>query len=365
MTEVASRADFSSIRYAQCWEDADILLSALNIQPEHLSFIASAGDNSFGPFNRRSGKSNRRGSQCESAHCLELRMAAYRRLAYGELLLLMGSRRATAQERRRLYRICRQDLTEKARLFWDMNPEAIAKGIGSAGKFEHYFATFRRHILPLVHRRSTVERLLKKRNHNQRREFYDKVWDNIPWRTLFRLFFSRKVMGALGRDPAFFRYVEGSVSDRILRRSRHALRHLDPSQNPYLHWILCGTHGEALPLALREEHFQTIRDRLDRIEPRLATIETVLNEIHIDRANLSDIFEYMDEEPTQLLLRRLTEKLRAKVVWSIGIMLVPRQSGSQLGDHLNTLEDLGTDLLANDKAWFYSRLVIEERTKQP
>ena len=29
MTEIGTRADFSIIRYAQCWEDADILLEAL------------------------------------------------------------------------------------------------------------------------------------------------------------------------------------------------------------------------------------------------------------------------------------------------------------------------------------------------
>ena len=32
MTEVATRADFSRIRYAQVWEDADVLLAALDIQ---------------------------------------------------------------------------------------------------------------------------------------------------------------------------------------------------------------------------------------------------------------------------------------------------------------------------------------------
>jgi S-adenosylmethionine-diacylglycerol 3-amino-3-carboxypropyl transferase len=31
-SEIAERADFDLIRYAQCWEDADILLEALDIQ---------------------------------------------------------------------------------------------------------------------------------------------------------------------------------------------------------------------------------------------------------------------------------------------------------------------------------------------
>ena len=44
--EIAGRVDFSGIRYAQCWEDADVLLEGLDIRPHHVCLsIASAGDN--------------------------------------------------------------------------------------------------------------------------------------------------------------------------------------------------------------------------------------------------------------------------------------------------------------------------------
>ena len=47
-TEAAARSDFSFIRYAQCWEDADILLEALDIGEGDVCLsIASAGDNSL------------------------------------------------------------------------------------------------------------------------------------------------------------------------------------------------------------------------------------------------------------------------------------------------------------------------------
>ena len=54
------------------------------------------------------------------------------------------------------------------------------------------------------------------------------------------MFFSRTVMGRLGRDPEFFRYVETDVAASILDRTRHALSVLDPAQNPYVYWILTG-----------------------------------------------------------------------------------------------------------------------------
>src|SRR6516162_2632861 len=47
-SEVAHEADFSSIRYAQCWEDADVLIEALDIHPgDTCVSVASGGDNTL------------------------------------------------------------------------------------------------------------------------------------------------------------------------------------------------------------------------------------------------------------------------------------------------------------------------------
>ena len=47
-SEAAARADFSAIRYAQVWEDADVLLAGLDVQPgDTCVSIASAGDNAL------------------------------------------------------------------------------------------------------------------------------------------------------------------------------------------------------------------------------------------------------------------------------------------------------------------------------
>ena len=62
----------------------------------------------------------------------------------------------------------------------------------------------------------------------------------------------------------------------ILERTRHALTELDPADNPYVHWILTGTHGDALPCALRPEHFDAIRANLDRLEWHCVSVEEFL-----------------------------------------------------------------------------------------
>jgi S-adenosylmethionine-diacylglycerol 3-amino-3-carboxypropyl transferase len=359
---ITARADFSAIRYAQCWEDADVLLAGLDVQPgDHCLSIASAGDNTLALLAQSPAQVLALDVSDAQLACLALRVAAYRALEHPELLELMGSRPSVRREE--LYRRCRPLLTSDEHRFWDAQPEAIRSGIGGTGKFERYFRLFRTRILPLVQSRARVTRLLAGGTPDERQAFYSGQWDSWRWRLLFRLFFSRAVLGRLGRDPEFFIYVEGSVAERLLQRTRYALTALDPAANPYVQWILTGTHQTALPYALRPEHFDAIRANLDRLEWRRQSLEDYLATAEarsIDRFNLSDIFEYVSREHYARLLSRLADLGRPGgrlLYWN---MLAPRGHLDELSSRLRPLPELAERLHAADKAFFYSALVIEE-----
>ena len=360
-SEIAGHADFSEIRYAQCWEDADILLEALDIGPGHVCLsIASAGDNALAMLSRGPQRLVALDLSPAQIACLELRVAAYRELEHHEVLQLIGSR--ASRQRESLYRRCRALLSPDARRFWDARPAAIAQGIGGAGKFERYFALFRR-LLPLIHPARRVARLLQRRSPRQRAIFYDARWNSWRWRLLFRLFCSRLVLGHLGRDPRFFRYVEGDVAGSIMARIRHALTVLDPCDNPYLQWILRGRHTTALPYALRAENFEAIRFNLDRLEWRCQSLEEFLraaDENSIDRFNLSDIFEYMSPARYEDVLRLLARAGRSGGRLAYWNMMVPRRRPPHLAHLLCPLHELSQRLHARDQAIFYSAFVIEE-----
>lgn len=361
-SEAAARADFSAIRYAQVWEDADVLLAGLDVQPgDTCVSIASAGDNALALLTKDPAKVIALDLSPAQLACLELRVAAFRTLAHGELLELMGSR--PSARRLALFDRCRPLLAHDVRTFWDARRAAVADGVGSLGKFERYFSLFRRVVLPLVHRRATVLDLLTPRNATDRRAFYDRRWDTPRWRLLFRVFFSRTVMGRLGRDPEFFRYVETDVASAILDRTRHALCELDPSANPYVHWILTGTHGDALPCALREEHFQTIRARLDRLEWRCESLEQFLDATPtgtLDRFNLSDLFEYVSLESYHHMLEAIVRCSRPGARLAYWNMLAPRRRPDEMADRLEPLDDLASGLHAADRAFFYSAFRVEQ-----
>lgn len=360
-SEIQHRADFSVIRYAQCWEDSRLLVGGMLPAGRDCLSIGSAGENSFALLAAGAASVTAVEMNAAQIACIELRKASYLHLDHDSLLRLIGSR--PCEDRQAIYRKIRDSLPEEVRAFWDARPEAVDAGVGSAGKFERYFATFRSRVLPLAHGRKRVAALLEKRDPEARLQFYQKEWDNLRWRWIFQIFFSRTVMGLLGRDPEFFKYVEGSVADRILSRTRHALAVLDPSENPYLHWILTGTHGAALPEALEERNFPLIREAIAAGRFRIApgSIEGLL-ESEPDRRygafNLSDIFEYMSEENTGALLGKIADASVPGARLAYWNMLAPRSRPASLAHRLRPIP--ANDLFEMDRAFFYSRFVVEE-----
>jgi S-adenosylmethionine-diacylglycerol 3-amino-3-carboxypropyl transferase len=359
MSGIGARARFDLIRYAQVWEDADVLCAAFGEGAgRRFLSICSAGDNALALLLLDPAEVVAADLSMAQLECLRLRIAALHALNHGEFLELMGAR--PSNQRVVLLERTLAALPESSAGFWRAQATAVARfGAGGVGRFEHYFRLFRRFVLPLIHRRATVMSLLSPRALTARAEFYDRTWDNGRWRLLTELFFSKTVMGRLGRDPAFFQHAEGSAAAQVRKKSRQAAGVQDPSQNPYLHWILTGRHGAALPLAWRAESYPVLRERTGRLKLVQSPVETAALG-PFDGFNLSDIFEYMPPEEAETTYRRLTALAApgARLVyWN---MMVPRRAPPALTDRVRRLAALESDLAARDKAFFYADLVIEE-----
>jgi S-adenosylmethionine-diacylglycerol 3-amino-3-carboxypropyl transferase len=358
---IDDRADFGIIRYANCWEDPDVLCAALQPAPgKRMLSIASAGDNSLALL----------AAGCEvvaadlspaQLACVELRTAAFRTLEYEETLAFLGV--TESSQRSRTYQTLAGGLSARARTYWDLHGELISSGVIHAGKFEDYFRKFRCRVLPLVHGRVKVRQLLAEKPPEARRDFYDRRWNTWRWRLLFRVFFSRFVMGRLGRDPEFFRYVAGSVADRILERTEYALTALPTHSNPYLTYILTGNYGTALPRYLRREHYEDIRNGLDRLTLFQGSVEGAAARYGtrgFDGFNLSDIFEYLDEQTCHSIFENLLAVSNPGARLAYWNMLVPRERPPTLADRIRPLHEVATEQFAKDLAFFYSRFVVEE-----
>ncbi len=370
MPTIADRADFSTVRYAQVWEDADVLCAALAVPPGgRVLSIASAGDNALALLAEGGGAGPSEvvavDLSAAQLSCLALRVAAFRTLAHGEILELIGSR--DSSRRGDLYRRLRPALDDEARRFWDAQPDAVARGVGQAGRFERYFATFRRVVLPLAQTPARVRTLLAGGGTMEsRRAWYDARWANRRWRFLFRLAAGRAALGK-ARDPRFFDHVEtggASVADRIAARVREAVTATDPADNPYLKWILTGRHGAALPRYLRPEHFETIRDRLDRLTLHHGSLEDALGATaagseRFHAFNLSDVFEYLAPDDAARLFASVADASAPGARVAYWNLLADRRPGPDVP--LAPLAELSERLHAEDRAPFYMAFRVDER----
>ena len=193
----------------------------------------------------------------------------------------------------------------------------------------------------------------------------------------FGIFFGKLLLGRLGRDPEFFKYVEGSVSSRLRARTEYAFTVLDPSENPYLSYILCGnfTRAEiretdlsegsptamALPRYLRPGVLPKVKEHLERLSLYQGTIESAARiGDGFDGYNLSDLFEYLSPERTAGVYRALVECSRRKARFAYWNMLVPRSCPKELEGKVRHLETLSRELYRRDKAFFYSAFIVDE-----
>lgn len=352
-------ARFDFLRYASVWEDADILCDALApaARGGRVLSIASGGDNALALLTCDPEEVFAVDLSTPQLAACELRVTAWRRLEREELLAFLGV--TQAPDRLRTYGQLAPELTAAARAYWDANPGAVREGIIHTGKFERYLRAFRRFVLPLIHSRRTIDRLLHPRTRDERVRFYEEEWDTARWRLVFRVFFSRAVMGRMGRDPQFFAHVEGSVGDRILERTRYALTELPIHENPYATYIMTGSYSAtALPLYLREAAWLPIRERLGRLRLLRAPAQDAPG--RFDAFNLSDIFEYMPPPVYERAYGALVDKAAPGARLAYWNMLAPRAAPASLASRVRPRPDLADPLFRRDAAWFYSAFHVDE-----
>lgn len=360
-SEVEEHAKFDIIRYAQVWEDAEVLLEALDInENDNILSIASAGENAISMLIKNPNKVYAIDLNSTQIACSEFKIVCYKYLEYEECMKAIGV--FESGNRLETYEKIKEYLSENTRNYLDTNKHIIENGIINSGKFENYFNIFGQKVLPLIHNKKTRQELLNKKTKEERYEFYNKKWNNTRWKMLFRIFFSRTIMGKLGRDKAFFRYVNVNVAEHILERTKYAITELDTSENSYLHYIINGKYENVLPVAYRKENFKLIKENIDKIILLSESVETFIERDDVDyisKYNLSDIFEYMSDEQMCGIIEKMFTKSKKGTKIAYWNMLADKRA-SQYFENLKYKETQSKELLKKDKAFFYSKFIVEE-----
>ncbi len=354
------KANLNIIHYANCWEDADVLLNVLAPQPgSSILSIASAGDNAFALLSSAPEKLVAIDLNREQLYLTELKQIAIKHFEHNEFLRFSGI--LPCSDRLKMFNLINSDLSSPAQNFWWQNRENIEKGIIFCGKFERYFLLFRKYILPLVHSKRDVRKLFSVKSAAEQEIFYRKYWNTFRWKLLFRIFFSKFVMGRFGRDPEFLKQVEINVEEFIFSRAQKHLADINCQRNYFLSMIMNGQFNNQLPFYMREENYLRIKMNINKLEllEGYAQDAVKLGE-KFDYMNLSNIFEYMPvtvfKETAEVLYNGLN-KAGKMAYWNL---MVERNISMILPEKFSPVA-VPYQIKSADMGFFYRDFVCEER----
>ena len=363
-------AKFNFIRYANCWEDANLLLEALDIEGKTGISVLSGGDNTLAMLLKNPKKIVAFDINETQIYLFELKRAGFLNLNHRGLLTLLG----ISDEKRHwwthkkyyetpawiIFQSLKKDMSREAFEYFSAHPEFFEKGIVNIGKFEHYFGIFQKFVIPLFTTKKRLRKLATFADIHQQANFYNRKINNLRLKLIFKTFFGFKVMGKLGRDKEFYEYVDDKASSgkRLKTRFDWGICHVPNLDNPYIHYILTGRfEAKHLPLYLRPENFEIVRDRIDRIE----IVQGYLTKLdgYYDFANLSDIFEYLDPATFKLNQEHLRKLMRpgAKIAY------YNMQGKKYLGAGFKLLEKQSRKWSEKMQAYFYDEFLVYERVK--
>lgn len=358
---LTKRVNFDLIRYANCWEDADILLEGLASSPgARLLSIGSAGDNSFSLLATNPDLVVAVDVNKTQLYLIELKKVAISQLDYGQVLAFFGF--AGSTNRLQVYAGLKSLLTPDTRAYWDRNQPVIEKGIIYGGKFEKYFTLFSKRILPFIHNQKKVAELFRKKSAEEQIQFYASKWNSLRWKLLFKVFFSKYVMGKYGRDPEFLKEVKVTVSDYIYGKAGRHLQTTGAQDNFILHFNLTGSFGNLLPNYLQRENFGLIKNNIDRIEIFEGYAQDAISRYgKFNGMNLSNIFEYMDSETFAATAKSLVDGLQPGGRLAYWNLMVARRISGLLPNEVSYQRELSHALSEKDKGFFYNQFIIDQK----
>ncbi len=360
---------FSDILYAQCWEDPEIDRQAFRIRPDDVIFsITSGGCNVLAFLVDNPAKIVALDLNPCQNHVLELKMAAFKTLQYDSLLEFLGIL-PSDQRIITYHKILRGVLNSESRDYWDQHPEKIRTGIIHTGRYEGYMHMLRKWFGVLMGK-SLFRGLYEAVDQQERELLYREKWNNIRWRLFTGFFLSRFWMTFLF-DKAFFVQLERSFSfgDHFRGIIRKAITELPVRESSFLAYILFGNFYSInhLPVYLRRENFEVIRDRLDRILLITGNCRDYFLSLPgecFSKFNFTNIFEWMSPRDYEELLRETIRVARPASIITYRNLLVPRSRPESLANCIEPERELSEQLHRKDLSFIYRAYHVEQIVKK-
>ena len=347
--------NFDLIRYANCWEDPNVLLQALQINSSSkVLSIASAGDNSFSLLSESPEMVVGIDVNDIQLYLCDLKKTGITHLDRQSFLVLLGFEKGDAVG---LYNQIKKDLKSDTKAYFDARTTLIEQGLIHQGKFENYFKIFRTKVLKYIHSHHRIDQLFSEKTAADQSAFYKNEWNSWRWKALFQLFFSKPVMGRLGRDKAFLKEVEVNVGQFIYKKAGKHLSSKEAQTNFMLHYIMKGKY-DILPHYVQEEVYEKVKANISKISFYKGFAEDAFSEFgSFNRMNLSNIFEYMDLPTFCEVGKQIKDGSDHDTQIAYWNLMVPRNL-NLVDTAFEYEEELSKSLSASDNGFFYNQMIV-------
>ena len=339
------------IHYSNCHEDANMIIKNANVNIKNILSIASGGDNTFACLLLKPERVVAIDSNITQVYLVKLKQTAIKYLDYQEFLIFLGVNEGNSLhyfDKIKIY------LENEVLEYFEENLFLIKDiKLVNCGRFEYYFNIFKNKILTKIHNKKTIDKFMSFDNLDEQIKFYKQKFNNFRFKMLFKIFFSKMVMKKLGRDKEYFKYHKGSLAKQLKTRFELGVFNNLNKYNPYLQYVIYNKFIE-LPLYLQKNNFYEIKKNIDNLKVECKSLEKQLNEDMIyDFMNLSDVFEYIDNDLLTYYENKIYDKLQSGgrvIFWNM-------QNTRQFTNKFNNLNIS----IKNDLAFYYKDILLYQK----
>lgn len=310
--------DLTVLRYSRVDEDYRVLSKALQIKPDDVILsITSSGDNVLNLLLERPKKIVTVDVSIAQNSLLELKIVAISHLqSYQDYLILLGEVASDSLNRKRLYDEVKEFLPEYARVYWASHAHLVMNGLSQCGRLQKYLNDTC--VIPVSEAVSPaiLNEFLDAQDLSKQR----KLFDELPLqkiKLIIRNVFTNQVCGRSAVQLKHVALTTDEMVEIMWERFCSVSQNVPNKDNFYYSLFLRGkrstsslTPNHLFPPYLREDGFNELKDLVDRIEIHTTSIQSYLSSstTQFHKMNLSDIFEYMSTEESDLLFTKLFTK---------------------------------------------------------
>jgi len=293
-------------------------------------------------------------------YLLELKLAAIKNLQYESFMQFLGVQ--SSSNRKKVYNLFRDQLSESACKFWDQNLKIIEKGVIYQGRWEKYFKLLS--LTVRLSRPKLLAKLFEDISIIKQKKIWTEEWNDWLWQGFLKTIGEKVFWKYLLKDPGFYKYVPSdfNVPDYLIKRFDTAIQSFHFRKSTFLSLLFWGKFMESdvLPLHMQKENFEILKCHSDRICIVTSGLEEYLLSCKrgtFNKYSLSDFSSYTSDIEYYNIWHSivLTARLNARVCERQ--FLVKRDIPNGLKNYTKRDSELEMKLAQQDSSVFYTFII--------